>query len=91
MLFLKWLINVTMWGMYVCRCRFEAENSFLRAQNIFSNRRAPSRDICRSFAVISDLCYICSGGYIQIGQRHRYFHFNMTCFLLLLISFWKVW
>ena len=51
--------------------RFEAMNSFLRAQNVYSNRRAPSRDIAQSFATISDVRYICSGGYMEDGSRHK--------------------
>ena len=57
---------------FLCLFRFEAENSFLRAQNIYSNRQAPSRDICNSFAVLNDLRHISSGGYIASGSRHRY-------------------
>ena len=42
-------------------CRFESFNSFIRGQNIYSNRRAPSRDIAYNFAVLEHVRSICSG------------------------------
>ena len=67
----RW-ISMQLHVIFLCLFRFEAENSFLRAQNIYSNRQAPSRDICNSFAVLNDLRHISSGGYIASGSRHRY-------------------
>ena len=42
--------------------RFEAFNSLIRAQNIFGNRHALSKDISYNFAVLEHLRYLCSGG-----------------------------
>ena len=39
--------------------RFETFNSFIRAQNIYGNKHAPSRDIAHKFAVIKQIRYIC--------------------------------
>lgn len=56
------LINI------VCyRC--ETFNSFIRVQNIFGNKGAPSRDIAYHFSVIEHLRYICDGGSDTKGRR----------------------
>ena len=41
-------------------CRFEAFNSFIRSQNVFANRRAPSRDIGHKLSIIEYLRFLCS-------------------------------
>ena len=43
-------------------CRFEYYNSKVREQNIFSNRRAPSRDIAKHFAILQHIRAITDGG-----------------------------
>ncbi|XP_064407340.1 uncharacterized protein LOC135352102 isoform X2 [Halichondria panicea] len=45
--------------------RCEAFNSLMREQKIFSNRRAPSRDIAVSFSTLEALRFVCSSGYYQ--------------------------
>lgn len=45
--------------------RYESFNGFMRAQNIYGNRQAPSRDIAKNFAVLEHLKFICSDGYIS--------------------------
>ena len=47
---------------FVLCCRCEAFNSLMREQNIFSNRRAPSRDIAVSFLTLEALRFVCSSG-----------------------------
>ena len=43
--------------------RCESFNSYIRAQNIYGNKSAPSHDICKHFADIEQLRYVCGGGY----------------------------
>ena len=43
--------------------RYESFNSNLRAQNIYGNKQAPSKDICQSFATMQYLHHVMSGGY----------------------------
>ena len=53
--------------IYIYMDRFEAFNSFIRSQNVFANRLAPSRDIAHKLAVIEYLRYLCSSNsYVQI-------------------------
>lgn len=54
--------------IYIRRC--ETFNSFIRAQNIYGNKRAPSRDIAHHFSTIEHLRYICDGGCIN-GERYN--------------------
>jgi hypothetical protein len=49
--------------------RCETFNSFIRAMNIYGNKRAPSRDIANRFSVIEHLRYICEGGHISTGEK----------------------
>lgn len=49
--------------------RCESFNSFVRLQNIFSNKQAPSRDIAKHFSVLEHLRYICQGGYYGESER----------------------
>lgn len=42
--------------------RYETFNSVMRAQNIFGNKHAPSRDIANNLAVLEYIRFICSGG-----------------------------
>ena len=51
--------------MLLYMCRFETFNSFIRAQNIYGNKHAPSRDIAHKFAVIEQIRYICEEGHIS--------------------------
>ena len=52
---------VSQFRIHGCACilflcaRCEAFNSNVRMHNVFSNRRAPSRDIARNFAVLNYL------------------------------------
>ena len=48
---------------------FETFNSFIRAQNIYGNKHAPSRDIAHKFAVIEQIRYICEDGYLSSDKR----------------------
>ena len=50
-------------------CRCETFNSFIRVQNIFGNKGAPSRDIAHHFAVVEQLRHICDGGSYEKGKR----------------------
>lgn len=50
-------------------CRCETFNSYIRAQNIFGNKSAPSHDIAWHFAVIEQLRYICEDGHVPTGKR----------------------
>ncbi len=52
--------------------RCETFNSFIRAQNIYGNKSAPSHDISVSFATTEQLRYICEDGYIS-GESRRVF------------------
>lgn len=52
--------------IFCSRC--ESFNSNVRMHNVFSNRRAPSRDIATNFAVLSYLRFICDGGMIANGK-----------------------
>ena len=47
----------------------ESFNASVRAQNINSNRLAPSRDISRHFAVQQHICHICDIGCTQEAVR----------------------
>lgn len=42
--------------------RCESFNSMVRLQNIFGNKRAPSRDIANHFAHVNHIRFICEGG-----------------------------
>ncbi len=50
----------------------ETFNSFIRHQNIYGNKSAPSHDISVSFATTEQLRYICEDGYIS-GESRRVF------------------
>ena len=53
--------------------RYESFNSAIRAQNVYGNKQAPSKDIASKFAHIEHLKFICSGGYVnENGQAVRY-------------------
>ena len=41
--------------------RFELFNSFIRSQNVYSNRRAPSRDIAYNLSALEHIRTVCSG------------------------------
>lgn len=43
--------------------RYESFNSVFRLASIFSNRQAPSRDICNSFAAQDMMKHVATGGY----------------------------
>ena len=47
--------------------RCESFNGMIRAQNIFSNKQSPSRDIATSFATLDYLRFIVNGG--QFGKE----------------------
>eukprot|EP00731_Ephydatia_muelleri_P017962 Em0011g2a len=49
--------------------RCESFNSDVRAQNVFSNREAPSHDIANHFAVLEHVRHIMDGGRYD-GERH---------------------
>lgn len=51
--------------------RFEAFNSLIRAQNIFGNRHAPSKDIAHNFAALEHLRFICCGGFYKQDGIYR--------------------
>ena len=50
--------------------RCETFNSLIRAQNIFGNRMAPSRDIARQFSIIEHLRFICSSESFDGSTRY---------------------
>ena len=54
---------------FYCRC--ESFNGMIRAQNVYSNKLSPSRDIAHSFAVLGHLRYIISGG--RFGPNGQWF------------------
>ena len=58
-------------------CRCETFNSFIRVQNIFGNKGAPSRDIACHFATIEHLRYICDGGCTGNGERYHFYQVAM--------------
>ena len=53
-------------------CRFESFNSFIRAQNVYSNRRAPSRDIAYNFSVLEHIRAVCSGAQFNNTSSKRH-------------------
>ena len=55
--------------MSVCSTRCESFNAKVREQNIFSNRRAPSRDIANHFANLQHMRYIADGGYYDLNYE----------------------
>ena len=65
--------------MYVYTCqsqgslsiRYEAFNSLIRKQNVYSNRQSPSHDIAYNFATIEHLRFICSGGYTSTDDQSQ--------------------
>ncbi len=65
----KYLSSGFIVQMLISTCRCEAFNSCIRAQNIYGNKQAPSRDICNRFAVIEHIRYICEGGFLPSGKR----------------------
>ena len=44
--------------------------NYIRAQNIYGNKRAPSLDIASHFAVNEQLWHICEGGHLSSGERY---------------------
>ena len=52
--------------MYQYNYRYEAFNALVRIQNIFSNKKSPSKDIAYRFSVIEHMRMLCqSRGYIN--------------------------
>lgn len=74
-------VNTDIWFaiVYYQHLRCETFNSFIRIQNIYGNKSAPSKDIAHHFAIIEHLRYICSGGYLK-GQR--YYDYMLLIILL---------
>lgn len=63
--------------MHYLNHRFEAYNATIRAQNVYGNKQAPSKDIASKFASIGQLKFLCSGGYIdEKGQTIRYVKYD---------------
>ena len=57
---------------YACiylKCRCESCNSSVLLQNIYGNKKAPSRDIGNHFATVEHLCYISGGGLFNSNER----------------------
>ncbi|KAG8789992.1 hypothetical protein FRC12_013003 [Ceratobasidium sp. 428] len=48
--------------------RFESFHGVFRAASLFSNHRAPSRDIAEYFVGLDRLKHVCSGGYWKAGS-----------------------